>query len=249
VEGKVVLIDFGNVTAVMPLEEGIRTERYLPGSRFKFYVKNVEEGMRGPKVIVSRIHSDILRKLFKLEVPEIAAGTVIIKNIAREAGSRAKIAVMTKDNNVDPIGSCVGQRGSRVQTIIGEVGGEKIDIIEWVEEPAKFIAKALAPAKIIRVELLGQEEKKSKSGKMVTAKTEEATAEDNEDKIENQTGQKEAKVYVAEDQLSLAIGKDGQNVRLAAKLTGWKIDLLAEKLEEEKIEVASKEQMDSQVEK
>lgn len=224
IEGNVVLVDFGNVTAVMPLEEGIRTERYSPGARFKFYIKSVEESARGPKVILSRIHPDILRKLFKLEVPEIAAGTVQIKSIAREAGSRAKVAVASKEDNVDPIGSAVGQRGTRVQTIINEIGGEKIDIIEWQEEPTKFIAKALAPAKVIRVEIKGGKEKEKK----------------NDTKEERVA--REAVVYVAPDQLSLAIGKEGQNVRLAAKLTGWKIDIVGDKLEEEKKEAGAKEE-------
>ncbi len=206
VERGVVLVDFGNVTAVMPLEEAIKTEKYTPGARFKFYVKSVEEGSKGPRVILSRTHPDILRKLFKLEVPEIASGSVQIKSIAREAGSRSKIAVYAKEDNIDPIGSCVGQRGTRVQTIINEIGGEKIDIIEWEEDPAKFIAKALAPAKILRVEIKDGEK----------------------DKEENV---REATVYVSPDQLSLAIGKEGQNVRLAAKLTGWKIDIVEEKLD------------------
>jgi len=216
VEGNMVLVDFGNVTAVMPLEEGIRSERYSPGARFKFYIKSVEESARGPKVILSRIHPDILRKLFKLEVPEIASGTVQIKSIVREAGSRSKVAVASKEDNVDPIGSAVGQRGTRVQTIINEIGGEKIDIIEWQEDPAKFIAKALSPAKIIRVEIKGNKDKEKKN-----------------DAKEDRAG-REAVVYVTPDQLSLAIGKGGQNVRLAAKLTGWKIDIMEDKLEEEK---------------
>jgi N utilization substance protein A len=214
VEGRVILVDFGNTTAVMPLEEGVRSEKYVPGARFKFYVKNVEESSRGPKVIVSRTHPDILRKLFKLEVPEIASGTVQIKSIAREAGSRSKIAVAAKEDSLDPIGACVGQRGTRVQTIINEIGGEKIDIIEWEEDPIKFIAKALAPAKIIKVEIKGGDKKK-----------------------EEEEGPREAIVHVAADQLSLAIGKEGQNVRLAAKLTGWKIDIVGDELEEEKQEI------------
>lgn len=218
VERGMILVDFGNVTAIMPLEEAVKTERYTPGARFKFYVKSVEEGARGPKVIVSRTHPDILRKLFKLEVPEIASGSVQIKSIAREAGSRSKIAVYAKEDNIDPIGSCVGQRGTRVQTIINEIGDEKIDIIEWEEDPAKFIAKALAPAKVLRVEI----------------------KEEEKDKAENVRG---ATVYVSPDQLSLAIGKEGQNVRLAAKLTGWKIDIVEEKLDDgkEKVEAAEVE--------
>lgn len=229
VEGRVVLVDFGNTTAVMPLEEGIRSEKYMPGARFKFYVKSVEESARGPKVIVSRTHPDILRKLFKLEVPEIASGTVQIKSIAREAGSRSKVAVMAKEDNIDPIGSAVGQRGTRVQTIINEIGGEKIDIIEWEEDPIKFIAKALAPAKIIRVEIKGgKEEKKDKKKEG--------------EREEERGASREATVYVAADQLSLAIGKEGQNVRLAAKLTGWRIDIVGEKLEADEAEDGGKEE-------
>ncbi len=229
VERGVVLVDFGNVTAVMPLEEGIRTERYTPGARFKFYVKSVEETARNPRIVISRTHPDIIRKLFKLEVPEITSGTVQIKSIAREAGSRSKIAVMAKEDNIDPIGSCVGQRGTRVQTIINEIGGEKIDIIEWEEDPTKFIAKALAPAKIIRVEIkeneLSEKDSKNKDKK-------DKDNEEEKDEVKN----KEAKVYVTSDQLSLAIGKEGQNVRLAAKLTGWKIDIIEEKLESSGLE-------------
>ncbi len=231
VERGVVLVDFGNVTAVMPLEEGIRTERYTPGARFKFYVKSVEETARNPRIVVSRTHPDIIRKLFKLEVPEIASGTVQIKSIAREAGSRSKIAVMAKEDNIDPIGSCVGQRGTRVQTIINEIGGEKIDIIEWEEDPTKFIAKALAPAKIIRVEIK-ENETAEEDNKDNDKDNKDEIKDDKKDKEEkNEINNKEAKVYVTSDQLSLAIGKEGQNVRLAAKLTGWKIDIIEEKLE------------------
>ncbi len=249
VEHGVVLVDFGNVTALMPLEEGIRSERYNPGARFKFYVKNVEEGPRGPKVIVSRVHPEILRKLFKLEVPEIASGSVQIKSIAREAGSRSKIAVYAKENNIDPIGSCVGQRGTRVQTIINEIGGEKIDIIEWEEDSAKFIAKALAPAKIIRVEIENNEEtnkqseeankNKGDTSNLENKKSEEDIRGKGEEK--EKLSERQAKVYVLPDQLSLAIGKEGQNVRLAAKLTGWKIDIVEEKLDDDKGEVETTE--------
>lgn len=234
VEGRVVLVDFGNATAVMPLEEAIRSEYYAPGARFKFYVKNVEQGSRGPRVVVSRVHPEILRKLFKLEVPEIASGTVQIKSIAREAGSRSKIAVIAKEDNIDPIGSCVGQRGTRVQTIISELGGEKIDIIEWEDDPARFIAKALAPAKVMRVEIKNNEQEKIENGEQVTDNNEQEetksadTDKADKGKEERKDGNKEARVYVAPDQLSLAIGKEGQNVRLAAKLTGWKIDIVEE---------------------
>lgn len=196
VEGKLVLIDMGNITAVMPITEQIRGEAYRPGVRLKLYVKSVEQGPKGAEVIVSRAHPEMVKKIFKLEVPEINSGAVQIKAVAREAGSRTKVAVFAKDDNIDPIGSCVGQRGTRVQTIINELGGEKIDIIEWHENAEKFITSALAPSKIIKVEL----------------------------KAEN----KEAKAYVKNDQYSLAIGKEGQNVRLAAKLVGWRIDIVAE---------------------
>lgn len=193
VEGRLVLIDLGNITAVLPPSEQIRSERYEVGDRAKVYLKSVEKGAKGPEITVSRTSPEIVRRLFELEVPEIAAETVEIKSVAREAGSRSKIAVVAHEENIDPIGSCVGQRGTRVQTVINELGGEKIDIIEFDENQGSFIANALAPAKVSRVEI--DEEKK------------EATA------------------YVAEDQLSLAIGKAGQNVRLAAQLAGLKIDI------------------------
>jgi transcription termination/antitermination protein NusA len=249
VEGSVVLVDFGNVTAIMPLDEGIKAERYSPGTRFKFYVKSVEESARGPKVILSRTHPDILRKLFKLEVPEVASGSVQIKSIAREAGSRTKIAVMAKEDAIDPIGSCVGQRGTRVQTIINEIGGEKIDIIEWEEDPAKFIAKALAPAKIISVDVNEEEKKDKKKSKSVSTKGE--GDDKKEDRKEDQSSAREAVVHVSPDQLSLAIGKEGQNVRLAAKLTGWKIDIHENKVEgdEEVVEESIEEEGKSEEDK
>ncbi|HRY63244.1 MAG TPA: transcription termination factor NusA [Patescibacteria group bacterium] len=233
-EGKIVLVDFGSTTAVMPMEEGIWSEKYLPGARFKFYIKNVEQGARGPRIIVSRAHPEILRKLLKLEVPEIASGAVQIKSIAREAGSRSKVAVMAKEENVDPIGSCVGQRGTRIQTIINELGGEKVDIIEWLEDPIKFIAKALSPAKVVRVEIKEQEHKKTRTqeDKEIKEKKDEKTEEDNNEREDGYIG-REAIVYVHPDQLSLAIGKEGQNVRLAAKLTGWRIDIMEDKIEAE----------------
>ncbi|HVY67539.1 MAG TPA: transcription termination/antitermination protein NusA, partial [Patescibacteria group bacterium] len=161
-------------------------------------ILHVEPATKGPKITLSRSHPDMVRKLFELEVPEIYNGSVEIKSVAREAGSRSKIAVMSTQDGVDPIGSCVGQRGSRVQTVMAELGGEKIDIIEYSDDPVKFIANSLSPAKILNVQL------------------DEAS--------------KEAKVGVLEDQLSLAIGKAGQNVRLAARLTGWKIDINGENL-------------------
>jgi len=154
----------------------------------------VESDAKGPGIILSRSHPALVQKLFEIEVPEIFAGTVEIKAMAREAGSRTKIAVSSSEEGIDPIGSCVGQKGTRVQAVIDELGGEKIDIIEWNDDSARFISNALSPAKVLRAEL--DEEKR------------------------------EARVFVPTDQLSLAIGKQGQNVRLAAKLTGWKIDVV-----------------------
>jgi N utilization substance protein A len=198
IEGDTVLIDLGKATGVLFPSEQIRGEKYTLGQRLKVLVLHVEPATKGPKITLSRSHPDMVRKLFELEVPEIYNGSVEIKAVAREAGSRSKIAVFSSQEGIDPIGSCVGQKGSRVQTVMAELGGEKIDIIEWSEDPVKFIANALSPAKILNVQL------------------------DEENK--------EAKVGVLEDQLSLAIGKAGQNVRLAARLTGWKIDITGEKL-------------------
>lgn len=193
VEGRTVFVDLGHTVAVMPYSEQIAREHYVTGARVKVYLLTVNAAARGPEVIVSRTHPEIVRQLFSQEVPEIASGAVDIRAIAREAGSRTKIAVVSTEANVDPVGSCVGQRGMRVQTVINELGGEKIDIIEWSEDSVKFISAALSPAKVQTVTL---------------------------DEV-NHT----AKVEVAEDQLSLAIGRGGQNVRLAVKLTGWKIDI------------------------
>lgn len=192
-EGNMVLVDIGQATAVMPINEQARNERYLSGATMRFYIKSVTTSSRGPEVIVSRADRELVRQLFTMEVPEISDGVVEIKSLAREAGSRTKVAVSSKQDNVDPVGSCVGQRGSRVQFIINELGGEKIDIIQWEEDDKKFIKSALSPAKVVDVEL-------NEVNRLATA-------------------------LVAEDQLSLAIGKQGQNVRLASALTGWKIDI------------------------
>lgn len=192
-EGKMVLIDLGHVAALLPPEEQIEKEKYTPGSRMKFYLREVTMTTKGPQIIVSRAHPEILRKLFTFEIPEVANGVVQIKAIAREAGSRSKVAVSTEDENIDPIGSCIGQRGTRIQTIINELNGEKIDVVQWSDNVKDFIINALSPAKISNIET--NEEEKS------------------------------AFVEVKEDQLSLAIGRGGQNVRLAAKLTGWKINI------------------------
>lgn len=196
VEGDTVLIDLGKAVGILFPSEQIRTEKYEVGQRFKVLILHVEPTSKGPKITLSRSHPDMVRKLFELEVPEIFNGTVEIKSVAREAGSRSKIAVMSSQEGIDPIGACVGQKGTRVQTVMGELGGEKIDIIEWSEDPVKYIANSLSPAKIVNVQL----------------------------DMEEQTAQ----VGVLEDQLSLAIGKSGQNVRLAARLTNWKIDIASE---------------------
>ncbi len=193
VEGRVALVDFGAITAILPPQEQIDRERYMPGQRLKVYVVSVNQSSKGPEVIVSRTSAEIVRQLFVSEVPEVGSGSVEIKAIAREAGGRTKIAVATSDPDIDPIGSCVGQRGTRVQTIIAELGGEKIDIIQFENDAAPFITRALSPAKVLSVEL-------------------------------NET-EHSALVVVAPDQLSLAIGKQGQNVRLASKLTGWRLDI------------------------
>lgn len=196
-EGRVVLVDVGRTTAVMPPEEQGEHEGYQPGERMKVYVSRVALTPKGPEIIVSRTHPELVRKLFDMEIPEVANGSVEIKAIAREAGSRSKVAVATGDSSIDPIGSCIGQRGTRIQTIISELGGEKIDVIAWDESPERFIMNALSPAKVVG--------------------------------ITTNPDEKSASVRVLADQLSLAIGRGGQNVRLAAKLTGWKINVAEEK--------------------
>ena len=192
-EGRMVYLDIGHIMALMPAEEQIGRENYSSGQRLKVLIVSVNLSPKGPEIIVSRAHPDLIREMFRTEVPEINSGVVEIKAMAREAGARSKIAVMSHQDSIDPVGSCVGQRGTRVQTIIAELGGEKIDIIEWHEDTEKFIVNSLSPAKVASLELRDKE--------------------------------KSALVKVKEDQLSLAIGKAGQNVRLAAKLTGWKIDI------------------------
>jgi N utilization substance protein A len=194
-EGGVVFIDLGKSTGIVLPDEQIPGERYPIGERVKVYVKEVRLSPKGPEIILSRTSDEILRKIFYLEIPEISNGMVDLKAVAREAGARSKVAVFTSSDKVDPIGSCVGQRGARIQTIIQELGGEKVDIILYDEDPIKFISNALAPARINRVDL-------------------------NEE-------QNRATVTVDDDQLSLAIGKGGQNARLAAHLTGWKIDIVS----------------------
>ncbi|MBU6370662.1 MAG: transcription termination/antitermination protein NusA [Patescibacteria group bacterium] len=188
-------VDMGRATAILPYEEQIPGERYKPGERIRAYLYRVEETPRGIFLRLSRSHPKFLEELFKSESPELGSGTVEVKAVAREAGSRSKIAVASNDGHIDPVGSLVGQRGVRVSTVMSELAGEKIDIIEWSADPKKFIEEALSPARIISI---------------TTDETD-----------------KKATVEVSEDQQSLAIGKGGQNVRLAAKLTGWKIDIVS----------------------
>jgi len=212
IEGRNVYVDLGKSIGVLFPSEQIERERYRIGQRIKVYLARVESDPKGPGITLSRVHPEIIRRLFELEVPEVFSGAVEIKSIAREAGSRTKIAVFSKEEGVDPIGSCVGQKGTRVQAIIDELIGEKIDIIEWSDNAEKFIAAALSPAKVLSVELNGEK--------------------------------KESIVKVPEDQLSLAIGKQGQNVRLAAKLTGWRIDVVGDMhtdIDETKIEKENEE--------
>lgn len=195
VEGNIAYIDLGKATGVLFGSEQTQGERYYTGQRLKVYVVRVEQTARGPQIVLSRAHANMVRHLFELEVPEIEAGTVEIKGIAREAGIRSKVAVMSHAAGVDAVGTFVGGRGSRVQAVMSDLGEEKIDIIPYSEDAATFIANALSPTKVASVELDEQDRK--------------------------------AIVRVPEDQLSLAIGKQGQNVRLAAKLTGWNIDILS----------------------
>ncbi|PIY90876.1 MAG: transcription termination/antitermination protein NusA [Candidatus Nealsonbacteria bacterium CG_4_10_14_0_8_um_filter_35_10] len=200
VELRNVFLDLGKTLGVLPRDEQVSGEFYRPGQRLKVFILKVEETPKGPLILLSRAYPKLVSKLFELEVPEVAADQVEIKSIAREPGSRTKLAVSSKVTGVDPIGSMVGQRGTRVMAVINELGGEKIDIVEYSEEPEKYIANAISPAKVSEVKIMPKNK---------------------------------ALVLVPEDQLSLAIGRDGQNVRLAAKLTGWKIDVRpAEKVEE-----------------
>lgn len=209
-EGPNVIVDLNRTTGILPMDEQVRTDNYSIGSRLKVIILKTELTPRGPRILVSRAHPEIINKIFTIEVPEIANGVVEIKAISRDPGFRTKIAVSSNQENIDPVGSCVGQKGSRVQTIIAELGGEKIDIIEWSADAQTFIKNALSPAKIINIELNKEE--------------------------------KTAIVKVDEDQLSLAIGKEGQNVKLAARLTGWKIDIEgAEKILTETEETKSEE--------
>jgi len=196
-EGKFVDVQIGNDTeAILPLNEQMNGEFYMPGSRMKFYVAEVKASGNAPQIVLSRTHPGLVKKLFEQEVPECDAGVVEIKSISREAGSRSKISVCSTDENVDAVGACVGPRGARVQVVCDELSGEKIDIIKYSDDPVQFISAALSPSEVISCEV--NEEEHS------------------------------ARVIVPAGQLSLAIGKEGQNARLAAKLTGWKIDIKPE---------------------
>ncbi|MBP2642464.1 MAG: hypothetical protein H6Q67_351 [Firmicutes bacterium] len=196
IEQKNVYIDLGKAEAVLQPSEQIPGEVYRHGDRLKTYIIEVKKTTKGPQILVSRTHPGLLKRLFELEVPEIHDGVVELKSVAREPGMRSKIAVYSRDENVDPVGACVGHKGMRVQTIVNELKGEKIDIVKWNTDVEKYIANALSPAKVVSVAVLEEE--------------------------------KSSRVIVPDYQLSLAIGKEGQNARLAAKLTGWKIDIKSE---------------------
>lgn len=193
-EGRNVIVTLGKANGILYPIDQVKDERYYIGQRIKVYVKEVGETARGPQIVVSRSDKELIRGLFALEVPEINSGTVEIKSIAREAGSRTKLAVIANEDKIDPVGSCVGQRGTRVQAVLAEIGDEKIDIVLWDEDVEQFIMNALSPAKTRRI--------------VISSKENRAT------------------VFVEQDSLSLAIGKGGQNVRLASKLTGWGIDVV-----------------------
>jgi N utilization substance protein A len=196
-------VDLGKIEALLPLTEIMPTEKFKQHDRVKAYITKVENTTKGPQIMLSRSHPGLLKRLFELEVPEIYDGTVEIRSVAREAGFRSKIAVYSRDPEVDPVGSCVGPKGMRVQTIVGELKGEKIDIVNWSENVEEYVANALSPSKVIEVEVFEAE--------------------------------KMARVIVPDYQLSLAIGIKGQNARLAAKLTGWKIDIKSETQAEEEL--------------
>lgn len=195
-EQKNVIIDLGKIEAVLVPGEQMPNDDYRQGERIKAYITEVRKTTKGPQILISRTHPGLLKRLFELEVPEIFDGTVEIKSVAREAGWRSKLAVYSRNKDVDPVGACVGPKGARVQAIVNELRGEKIDIVRWDEDPQMYVANALSPAKVLRVRML--------------------------------EAQKTASVIVPDYQLSLAIGREGQNARLAAKLTGWKIDISSE---------------------
>ena len=213
IEAGNVFIDLGKTEAVLAQSEQVAGESYSQNERIKAYVLEVKNTPKGPQILLSRTHPGLLKRLFELEVPEIHDGVVEIKSIAREAGARSKISVHSNDENVDPVGACVGPKGMRVQSIVDELNGEKIDIVKFSSDPAKYVANALSPAKVFKVEI------------------------NEADKV--------AKVLVPDYQLSLAIGKEGQNARLAAKLTNWKIDIKSQDLAptDEEVEVKNDEEI------
>ncbi|BAB06135.1 transcription termination factor NusA [Halalkalibacterium halodurans] len=195
-DNRFIYVDLGKVEALLPLSEQMPNESYRHNDRIKAYITKVEKTTKGPQIMISRTHPGLLKRLFELEVPEIYDGTVELKSVAREAGDRSKISVHAENPEVDPVGACVGPKGSRVQTIVNELKGEKIDIVRWSEDPVEYVANALSPSKVVKVNVNEEE--------------------------------KTTQVIVPDYQLSLAIGKRGQNARLAAKLTGWKIDIKSE---------------------
>jgi N utilization substance protein A len=200
-----IIVEIGRIEAVIPRKEQSRAESYNPGDRVRAVIKGVNRSAKGPQIVLSRTDAALLIKLFEQEVPEIYDGTVMIRGAVREAGDRAKVAVYSRERDVDPVGACVGMKGTRVQSIIRELRGEKIDIVEWSEDPVTFVTNALSPAKVQRVSIV-----------------------DDRDKV--------MEVVVEDKQLSLAIGKKGQNVRLAAKLTGWRIDIKSEEEKRREVE-------------
>ena len=206
IDAKHIVVDLGKTEAILPPPEQVRTEHYRPGQRQKFYLLEVHRSLKGPQLILSRTHKNLLRRLFELEVPEIHKGVVEIRSIAREAGYRSKVAVTARQEGVDPVGSCVGLRGIRIQNIVNELNGERIDVVQWDQDPARFVANALSPAQVLNV----------------TVSEETNTAS----------------VVVPDRQLSLAIGREGQNARLAAKLTGWRIDIKPESAMQEVLAAA-----------
>ncbi len=213
----IVVLDLGKLEGIMPGKEQIPTEKYKVNDKIKAYVVDVVRGAKGaPQVIVSRSAGDFVKKLFEFEIPEIYEGLIEVKSVSRDPGNRCKVAVHAQNENIDPVGSCVGQKGVRIQNIINELSGEKIDVIEWDEDPSIFISSSLLPAKVLAVDI--NEEEKS------------------------------ARVIVPDDQLSLAIGKSGQNARLAAKLTGWKIDIKSETGFREMLEEMQKQAEESEEE-
>ncbi len=216
VEKNGVYVEFGKTDGIIPFNEVIQGETYAPGDRIKAYVLKAQRNNKAPQVLISRTHPGLVKRLFELEVPEIQSGVVQIKSIAREAGQRTKVAVVSFDPNVDAVGACVGPKGIRVERIVQEIHNEKIDIIEWDPDIAVYIAKALSPARVIMVYI-------------------------NED-------EKAAKVVVPDAQLSLAIGKEGQNARLAAKLTGWKIDIKSKSAADEEMGEAAEDEFDAELE-